>query len=91
MGGAPITFTLYANGIHISHGDPAFVTDRELEARMRAAFDAGQDALNICDPLLELVDVAVDCGWVVDARSTPFDGKPVSAQKALAHRARTRR
>ena len=39
MGGAPITLTLYRNGILIDRARRAFVHDLAVEAQMRASFD----------------------------------------------------
>jgi hypothetical protein len=84
MSGAPITFTLYKNGIHITYGDPEFVHDAEIEAQMRAAFDAGTDAAPFDSPLGDLIRVAVDCLWAEDKRGEVYAGTPVSLKHALA-------
>jgi len=85
MSGAPITFTLYKNGIHITHGRPEFVTDADLEEEMRDAFDAGRDPVPPWEsPLGDLIDVAVDCLFAEDKRGEVYPGAPVSLKHALA-------
>lgn len=82
MGGAPITITLYQNGIHVTYGRPELVSAPALEAEMRRSFDAKEEEESLAARLLfdrglaEIVDVAIDCWYAVDRRDEVFPGTP---------------
>ena len=89
MGGAPITFTLYANGILVTHRDPEFVTDATVEAQMRADFDAGREAIPTDPAMTDEIAVAIDYYWAIDKRNETYEGTPVplhSKKKAKRRR-----
>lgn len=77
MGGAPITVTLWADGISVSHARTPLVHHAGWEAELRRALDAGEDVeaslfSGKLAPVLGLAQVAVDCVWVEDRRHEPF-------------------
>ena len=80
MGGAPIALTLYRNGIHLSHGEPALISSPELEAEMRRSFDAGEDDRDLAGRLIDerglgkLIAVAIDLYWAEDKRDVDCPG-----------------
>lgn len=82
MSGAPITITLYEDGIHITFATPEIITSPALEAEMRRAFDAGEDPMVLADRLLyerglaRLVRFAVDVAYAEDRREEPYPGAP---------------
>lgn len=85
MSGAPITITLYENGIHITYATPDFIASPALEAEMRRAFDAGEDGTILADRLLyerglaKLVRFAIDVAYADDRRDEEYPGAPAPA------------
>lgn len=70
MGGAPILFTLYKNGIAVNFGSPDFTTNPALMNRLKRAFDEGENVEPLLwdgdlAPLMRMVQSAVDS---IDAR-----------------------
>ena len=80
MGGAPVTLTLYRNGIHLSHGEPALISSPELEAEMRRSFDAREDDWALAARLIDergldqVVTVAIDTYAADDERDVDCPG-----------------
>jgi hypothetical protein len=83
MGGAPITVTLYKNGIHVTLSQPELFSAPELERGMARAYDEGQDVDSMLwyggalAPLLDHVAVAIDCVFGQDRRHETHPGTPV--------------
>jgi len=77
MSGAPITVTLYKNGIHVTYSEPSLVTNKALRAEMQRAFDAKEnvEAAIWNGSLTKLADgikYAVDSISVEDKRDELF-------------------
>jgi hypothetical protein len=83
MGGAPITITLFKNGIHIPYADPELVTSKALEEEMLRSFNAGEDDRDLATRLLhdrgllKRVKVAVDSYAALDRREEVCPGEAV--------------